>query len=487
MAPNRRLVAIVGAGFCGTLMAARLLRQPASSAFDIALINRAPAPGAAATPYPHGMARGLAYGTNSPDHLLNVPAGRMSAFDEAPRDFEDYLRQHGADVGTDGSSFAARHWYGSYLQTRLEEAAQAAGSANGPRLTTHQATVTSLVRADDGRFVLTLAKGNTNEVVVADRVVLALGNFMPSNPSILDSSVYRSPHYLRDPWHTDALSKLNIDEPVLLIGSGLTMLDVALSLKRRASTVGKPLRLLAISRRGLLPQAHRIHTEIPDFQDAPLDIAATPTARHYLRSIRRQVEKIVATGGDWRNVVASLRPLTPQLWRALSNVERQRFCRHLRPYWESHRHRAAPQSFNKLTDLLASGELRVNAARLINLHAAEGGVIATIRARGSSELTQVRVGTVVNCTGPSSHLHSEPLLADLQSAGRICADPLGLGLIVADDYRVLDSGGQVWNGVYYVGPLLKAGHWEATAVPELRGHVASAAVSICASLGGHTD
>jgi len=479
MAPDRPVIAIVGAGFCGTVMAVRLLQQTAAARLDIALINR-PSLGGVAK-HSRSMARGLAYGTNSADHLLNVPAGRMSAFDEIPHDFEDYLKENGQPSA--GGSFVARHFYGNYLQARLKSVMQAAATTpGGSTLATHHATVTALTRRTDGRFSLTLVHETGEETLVADRVVLALGNFLPANPTIANPGLYQAPEYLRDPWQDDGLAKLDIGEPILLIGSGLTMFDVAMSLKRRASLTNKPLELVAISRRGLLPQPHRTHLQTPDFLNAPPDIGRFPTARHYLQSVRRQVRDVVAEGGDWRDVVASLRPLTPQLWSALSITERQRFFRHLRPYWESHRHRAAPQAATILSGMLASGELRVHAANLVNLQQSETGIVATIRERGSSDLTLIHVGGVVNCTGPTSNLHAEPLLAALQKDGNISADPLAIGLNVAEDYRVLNCVGLPWDGVYYVGPLLKAQRWEATAVPELRVHVAAAAAAVCNSL-----
>ena len=477
MASDRHVVAIVGAGFCGTVMAATLLRRTGLPPLDVALINRPPL--SAASPNARRMARGLAYGTSSADHLLNVPAGRMSAFDEAPHDFQRYLEQQGIDAN--GGSFVARHLYGDYLQARLHDAVGAA-AAGGPIFTTHHATVTELTRRADGRFALTLVNANGEQTVVADRVVLALGNFMPSNPSIANLDFFASPHYLRDPWADDALARMDISQPVLLIGSGLTMFDVALTLKRRATAARMPLRLISISRRGLLPQPHRSHLETPTFQDVPLDIAKHPTARHYLQSVRRQIQTVVAAGGDWRDVIASLRPLTPQLWQALSFTERKRFLRHLRPYWESHRHRAAPPAAALVDGLLASGELEIHAANLVNIQHLDGDIVATVRKRGGGELTTIRAGCVINCTGPTSNLRAEPLLAKLQAEGSISADSLGIGLNVADDYRVLDAGGTPWRGVYYVGPLLKAQRWEATAVPELRGHVGAAAAAICASL-----
>ncbi len=487
------------------MLAVRLLRCQPARPFDVLLINRppmVPAGGGAVPPRVAGngssLARGLAYGTNSEDHLLNVPAGRMSAFDEAPHDFENYLqRQKPAQDGVVGGekaakpsvsgAFVARKWYGSYLQSTLRDAVVAASlRADGPQLTTRFANVTGLSHVDDGRLQLRIempgGKPGEEHVVTADRVVLALGNFPPTNPRIDDPRFYESSAYLRDPWREGALAEINLDLPVLLIGTGLTMFDVAMSLKRRADHAGKRLQIVAISRRGLLPQPHRSAVESTVFPDVPANIAGTASVRRLLGQIRRHVAEVERAGGDWRDVLASLRPLTPTIWHQFSSAERRRFLRHLRPYWESHRHRAAPDAAAAIARLLASRQLAVQAAQLVRLQPGSAGVVATIRPRGATSESELVVGGVVNCTGPSSALYAEPLLAELVRQGMISADDLSLGVQVADDYRVLDTSGMPARSLFYVGPLLKAKHWEATAVPELRTHVAAAAASVIASL-----
>jgi uncharacterized NAD(P)/FAD-binding protein YdhS len=487
MIATRPVIAIIGAGFCGTMLAVRLLRSTAERSFDVLLINRPSvarvgeaAPGPLAGSH-SSLARGLAYGTNSVDHLLNVPAGRMSAFDESPNDFERYLQRQGMPAS--GSAFVARKWYGSYLQSTLQAAVESAAShAAGPRMTTLNANVTGLVALADGRHQLTVEAQGTQSIINVDRVVLALGNFLPTNPKIDDERFYDSGAYLRDPWREGALADVNLDLPLLLIGTGLTMYDVAMSLKRRADQHGKRLRMVAISRRGQLPQPHRISVESTVFCDAPPHIAGATSVRRALGIVRHHISQVEEAGGDWRDVLASLRPLTPALWHQLDGNERRRFLRHLRPYWESHRHRAAPAAAATVANLLDSGELVVQAAQLLSIETTPAGVQVAIRGRAAAEKNKLLVANVINCTGPASALQAEPLLAGLAQAGVISADPLGLGLEVTDDYRVLDRAGNAANGIYYVGPLLKAKYWEATAVPELRSHVAAAANTVIASL-----
>jgi uncharacterized NAD(P)/FAD-binding protein YdhS len=477
------------------MMAVRLLNADADGAFDVVLINRPqlPNPGTGLTQetgalpeHAKSLARGLAYGTNSADHLLNVPAGRMSAFDELPHDFEAYLRRR--NVAADGGSFVARKWYGDYLRSTLDTAAaKHSPRPNASRFLAKHATVTTVDRCADGRLQLALVEAGMESRLLADRVVLALGNFSPADVGLLEPRFYESVRYLRDPWQTGGLSRLDLSRPVVLIGTGLTMLDVAATLKRRAAVEGVALSLVAISRRGLLAQAHRLHLESPAFLPPPADISDVCSARHYLRSVRRCIRLHEADGGDWRDVVASLRPITPALWAKLPDIERRRFLRHVRPYWESHRHRAAPEAAALMARLIASGEIKIRAANLVGIREIGDSTSVTIRPRGCMETVDISAGNVVNCTGPSSDIQAEPLLANLHKRDMISPDPLRLGLNVADDYRVTNAQGRPTVGLYYVGPLLKARHWEATAVPELRKHVQAAADAVIQTLANTTQ
>lgn len=437
------------------------------------------------------MARGMAYGTSSPLHLLNVPAGRMSAFAEADRadDFLDYL--HTQNVSAEGGSFVARHWYGAYLQHTLQAAATYASREGVNQFETRQDTVVDIVDAENARLQLTFASGTT---LIADRVVLALGNFAPAPLPNLAPALQADPRVVHDPWQPDALAGVDLQQPVLLIGTGLTMFDVVVSLKARAAWLStqlptSPLQLHAVSRRGLWPQSHREHTHAPAYAPIhamlPAHMQAKPTARSYLRHMRDSVRAAVAEGMDWRDVIASLRPQTPALWRALPMSEQRRFLRHVKPYWESYRHRAAPQISKLIYGCGVQGEIASNAARILMIDKSNQSpqcIAVTLLPRGETVPRTLEVGAVINCTGPSAMLDAEPLLATLRAAGTIAADVHALGILVADDYRVCRSVSDAHPTLYYVGPLLRAQHWEATAVPELRQHAATCAAAVVASL-----
>jgi uncharacterized NAD(P)/FAD-binding protein YdhS len=481
MTSSRPVVAIIGAGFCGTMMAVHLLRATSNTVYDVVLINR---PTNASGKSSHSLARGLAYGTNSADHLLNVPAGRMSAFDDAPNDFADFLNASGRSTST--NTFVERRRYGDYLQATLQAAvASAVRRSTGPLLSIRYANVDDINRTFSGQYALQLNEGGAGVTTLhATVVVLALGNFLPSNPPLEDSTIYHCRKYVRDPWASGALEQVDLDQAVLMMGTGLTMYDVAMSLKRRATASGKPLRLLAVSRRGLIPQPHRASVDHTDFTDVPPDIFGSTSVRQDLQSIRRQIRRVEAHGGDWRDVMASLRPIAPARWQQLPDVERQRFLRHLRPYWDSHRHRAAPEAAAQIASMMKVGELIVRAANLVALTDQGDSVSVILRRRGQQDAEQESVGSVINCTGPSSGIDAEPLLWRLAAKGQLTADAngLGLGLLVTDHYRVIESNGAPSNGIFYVGPLLKAQYWEATAVPELRKHVEAAAEAVIQSL-----
>lgn len=440
-----RAIAIVGAGFCGTTVAVHLLRAAPASVARVFLVERA-----------ERQIGGVAYQTDSSSHTLNVPAGRMSAFEDDPDDFLRFVRVR--DPSLTGGSFVPRRLYGEYLAQTLAEARRQSSlpllrvagevvglAPHGPSVSLHLA---------DGRELR------------ADRVVLALGNYPPSDPPCLDEHLMASIRYARDPWAPDAL-EMDRRQDVLLLGTGLTMCDIALAL-RDADHRGH---VYALSRRGLLPQPHRLSAKPPPQLDPPATLAEWPnTAAGMLRALRREARDREREGVDWREVVTSIRHDTPALWQRLDAVERERFLRHLRPYWEAHRHRSSPETAHGVESMIEEGRLTVLAARLERASVEDDAVVVTFRRRGDSALETLRVGKLVNCTGPDTDIARvrDPLIAALRDARVVRADPLGLGLDSDDDGRLLSADGTPSRRLFLVGPLRKGRLWEHTAVPELR-------------------
>lgn len=459
-------IAIIGAGFSGAATAVQLLRR-ATQPLRLVLINRS-----------GNMARGLAYGTTSRDHALNVPAGNMSAIADDPDDFLRYCRW--ADPQTQPGDFAPRRLYGCYLEALLDAADHgAAASVQLERWVGEVARIEP--ERQHGGAQVHLSDGR---VLHADRVVLAFGHFAPTDPPLRKPDFYADPRYIADPWNAPALQAVPADAPVLLIGSGLTAIDVALSLHRQARSA--PIWML--SRRGLLSAPHRA-------QRAPLDAAAGrdlaaalgTTVRGQLRAWRAAVRRHAASGHDWRDLMAALRPHTPALWQAMPQGERRRFLARLQVFWDAARHRCAPQAHAAFIGWLASGAVRPLAGRLRALERDGAGVRVHWSPRGSPDSEQVlEVAAVVNCTGPTMDLTQSrhALVRQMVADGLLQPDPLHLGVMVDAQGALLNAQGQPSEVLCYIGPLLRARDWEATAVPELRMHAAVLATQLLAGLAG---
>lgn len=441
------VIAIIGAGFSGTLLALHLLRRCPGSV-RIHLIERSPRFG-----------RGLAYSTGNLNHVLNVPASRMSAFHDRPDDFLDWLRQHrwpGGPVTPNG--FVARKVFGDYVRYHLKEEFRRAAGRGGRLLLTRGEVIDLLV----GRHGVVL-RIDRERRAEADIAVLAVGNFPPEPPPIADRSFYDSDHYRPDPWAPEALAGLDPADPVLLIGTGLTMVDTAISLLDR----GHAGMIHALSRRGLLP---RRHAASPSPAAALIERPLPTTAAGLTRALREEAEEAVAQGGDWRAVIDGLRPATQDIWHAMPAEERARFVRHLRPWWDVHRHRIPPDVGDRIDDAIARGQLVFGATRLRRMQAEADGAFITHRPRRSLADQRLVVRRVINCSGPACDYEriADPLVRSLLDRGDIRPDPLRLGLDVSSLCALRNRRGEIWQRLYAVGPVTRPAFWEVTSVPDIR-------------------
>jgi uncharacterized NAD(P)/FAD-binding protein YdhS len=439
-----RKIAIVGAGYSGTLLALHLLEGDCD-AFDVALFERSPS-----------FARGLAYATHNPRHLLNVRVSNMSAWADDPRHLQAWLAQSGSRCG--GSDFISRETYGHYLASMLQHAV---ARASGPqRLLLEHDEVVAAERAGP-RLRLTLAMGRTVDV---DVLVLAAGNQPPSSPEGLGLDSLPPDRYVANPWAEAALEGLDPDAPVLTLGAGLTMVDVALALEG----LGRRGPLIALSRRGVTPRRHEGEMVL-----GPSDLAIGDLP------LSRQLQRVRQRSRDagWRRAMDELRPVTQAIWRAADPAKRRRFLRHLRPWWDAHRHRMAPVVADWFDAQVAAGRLQAFAGRLTAVQQTDRGVAVTWRPRGSRELRTIEVARIINCSGAGADLARTPdkLLRNLLDAGMARADPLGLGLDVDEECGVIDANGRRSAEIYAVGPLTRGAFWEIIAVPDIRNQVAELA------------
>jgi uncharacterized NAD(P)/FAD-binding protein YdhS len=449
VADSTRCIAIVGAGFCGTVTAIKLLQQAHGEPLRILLIDRER----------HG--RGTAYADHSSySYLLNVPAGRMSAFSSEPLDFLRYAQRALPNVTAD--DFLPRILYGQYLEEKLSLAERAASSHVS--LERVRGTVRSVqVWRPSHTFILGFEDGHE---MTATEVVLALGNPPPAALPGTDQMREASHLVADNPWCDSGTS--SHDGTVLMVGTGLTMADIV------ASTVQighRPARMYAISRHGLVPprQTAFRHSH-SEFDPQPLLRAASVSMRqlvHLVRQISRDTER---RGGDWREAVTFVRSVAPKLWARLPDSERKRFLRHVRAYWDIHRHRLPPSTRAAVDELRTAHRLIIRAGKILQLEPTGNQVRVIWRPRGQEESAVLVVDRVINCTGPDYRCTAsrDPLVRDLIANGLIQPDALGIGLRTAPNGGLVNLFGRATRGLYYIGPMLRADHWEATAVQELR-------------------
>ncbi len=458
-----RTLAIVGAGFSGTLLALHALRR-APPGTDVLLIERS-----------RRFGHGLAYGSGNPNHLLNVPAARMSAFHDRPGDFLQWLHKHPAWQDSTGQCFVPRHAFGAYIRDLLK------AELRRPDISSRLVLVRGEVRSVRPQSAQLAIQLDRDRLLLADIAVLATGNFPPEPPRVDDPRFYDGPLYRADPWEPGALDGLDPTAPVLLIGTGLTAIDTMISLLDRGH-VGP---ITALSRRGLLPLHHAEGPALP--RNA---VPSFPTsAIALLRFMRATARQAIARGGSWQSTVDALRPFTQDVWQAMPPRDRAAFLRHLRPWWDVHRHRMAPAVADRIAAVRASGQLCVRAGRIRAYRFEPGGGVEVrfrLRPRDGGGEDTLSVNRVINCSGPSCDYErtTDPLLRALLDTGLARPDMLHLGLDVTGTCALREASGAVSRQLFAVGPITKAMFWEMTAVPDLRRQCEALATHLAGLLGG---
>ncbi len=443
-AENSYHVAVIGAGASGALVAAQFHKR-VHSHLKLVVIGNQPRP-----------ARGVAYETPFQANLLNVPAGNMSAFPDDGKHFVNWLKAR--LPGSNAETFVPRMMYGDYLAEIFEDTIN-----NSTRIEYLNATATALNREDD-KWIIQLNNGAFME---ANSIVLALGNLLlPANPINFDTA---GSAYHLNPWSPEISKDLNADEPVLLIGTGLTMIDVALSLRES----GHHGHLHAISRHGRLYQTHKPYQARP-LSNLPKDFESPLGA---LRWIRQEIKNDEKSDADWRAVIDSLRPYTSTIWNLWNQTQRASFLRHARNIWDIHRHRTSPEISNQLSALIEDKILVIHKGSLISVRSGGNDVTVHWQDAETGDCKIINVARIINCTGPSRDITrvQSPLIKSLLAEGWITSDPLKLGPRTDLPGRLLNANGQASPNLYTIGPLRIAGLWESIAIPEIRKQAAELA------------
>ncbi|RPF37707.1 FAD/NAD(P)-binding protein [Streptomyces sp. TLI_185] len=452
---EQHTVAVVGAGAAGTLTAVQLCETATRRRTPLGLVLLDPAPEAG---------RGTAYATRDPRHRLNVPAGGMSCYPDDPGHFTRWLCRHGEPSVT-AADFATRYRYGAYLADTLAQAiVRAQGTVTVRRLRTRAESCTG---TPEGRPALHLADGGH---LTVDSAVLATGPAAPS-AAWAPPALRASARFVAAPWATGALDgPLSDTADVLLVGTGLTAVDLSLTLDRPGRTVH------ALSRSGLLPQPHALTPAGP--MDPPENLDDTSLGR-LRRAVYRHISRSVRTHGDWRPAVDSLRPHTARLWESLTPEDRAEFLAREGALWNTHRHRMAPAT--------AESVARARTARRLTVHT--GAVTDAVEHDGSLMLAfsngrTLHVGWVIDCTGPGRRF-DDPLWHSLFASGAAVPGPLGMGVATRDG-RLLDSEGRADRPLFTLGAPRRGELWETTAIPEIRVQAAALAGQLLAPLTGRT-
>lgn len=450
-------ITIIGGGATGTLTAVNLIKHAGGEPLEINLIEKS-----------ERLGRGVAYSTIKDFHLLNVPAAKMGAFPDDLEHFHRWLAAKNFDYAP--NAFVPRRLYGEYLRELFDETVAGKGENVRVNRFDNEAVDVSVV---DGEAQIVLDSGAT---LAADAVVLAFGNFLPPHPKSESREFINHEKYFQNPWQWDITEKIKKTDDVFIIGTGLTMADVVMSLHHSRHEG----HIFGFSTRGLLPAVHELGHSYPAFSD---ELKSQTRITDLLKIVRRHIERAEANGSNWRAVIDALRPQTQGIWLNLPEAEKRYFMQHLSRYWNVARHRLPPEAAAVLDELQETNQLQIMKGRLKNIEAATGGKFTITTAADGIE-KRIEADAVVNCIGSESNFNrlESALVKNLLAKGLIRTDRLKMGIDAAPDGKTIDESGAVSEKILTVGTALKGILWESTAMPEIRAQTERLARSL---IGGN--
>ncbi|RSK47786.1 hypothetical protein EI291_14410 [Hymenobacter rigui] len=417
-------------------------------ACDVHLVEPRPVPGP-----------GLAYTARRPEYLLNVRSQFLSAFPDQPDHFQNWLRLTSSEICQ--QSFCSRQSYGRYMQQLVSQVLEWP-SLNGFRFTWHNQTARSVVVQPDSKAATVQLSDGTE--LLSEYVVLALGNFPPPPPTTRSTEYLAHANFHGNPWAQGALRNIDTHDSVLLIGTGLTAIDVLLGLRAD----GHQGTVTAVSGHGRWPAAHEFQqTSYPDFYAS--ELAGADTVLAVLQTVRRHVRIAKVQGINWRTVLDTLRPHLGRIWAGWPLPEQARFLRHLAGIWSVVRHRSPPQNASIISEMLQSGQVQSEVGRVRDIVPMTKNLRVTVQ-KGQEPPRQLIARHVIACTGPLLDYSriQEPLVVGLRTSGNLQPDELHLG-IQTDAYgALLNAQGQASEVLFTLGPSRRPAFFESTAVPELR-------------------
>jgi len=446
---NKLVIAIIGGGFAGTMLAVHFLQQQIRPLHLIIINSRYP------------LNKGIAYSSYSNKHLLNVRARSMSAFEDNPKHFTDWIRNHDKYAALDQNElpdmFLPRNIYGYYLKDVFENAIR----KKSPNVTlefVHDEAIDMEISGNQAQVYFSVSPP-----LSADKVILALGNQDPRDPNFKNPSFINSKRYFPNPWLNESVSHVEHLNQVLIIGNGLTMVDVVLGLREK-NFIGK---IYSLSPHGFKILPHR---KFEPYHHLVLDLQPPYNLEKLVKAFRKHVRKLKDAGVTGEAVVDSLRPLTQKIWMQLKKSEKERFLYHLRHMWGVARHRLPKEIHQVIQQMILDDTLEILAGRIESVHENEDGAYFKIRKRNQNGLLELKVDRVINCTGPESDITrmKSELIQNLVSRKLIFPDELSLGINATQDGAIIQADGSLSTNLFTIGTWLKGILWETTAVPEIR-------------------
>jgi len=439
-------IAIIGGGASGTITAIHLLEE-FKTPLKIYLLERRQ----------KAVFRGVAYATELEFEPLNVPAGKMSIFSDAPLDFYHWLLENKQQVSTEpitADSYVSRRWFGDYLAERLARSkARAKGAlqiifAEATEITNNSSNQNYRIKLADGTYIK------------AGYLVFATGNEPPAEALNNLETAILGQNYIPDPWKVHPFQQLSPDDDVLVLGTGLSMVDHVISLRKRNHR-GK---IFAFSRHGFLPL-----TQQAGQQGQVTFSYQTSDILNILKDLRAGIADSKKQGVDWQQVINSLRDDTPAIWRGLSPESKRLFLRRLKPFWEIHRHRMPIDSARIIDEMKQTGKLEILHGKKDRI-VIEAGRFAFIFTQPGLGIRSVAINHVINCTGPAGNYsgYGNQLIRHLLSRGWMKQDELGLGIETGYSGEIITASGNALPNAFAVGPLRKATEWESTAIREIK-------------------
>jgi uncharacterized NAD(P)/FAD-binding protein YdhS len=445
---DKQDITIIGGGCSGALLLLQLLKS-ATDRLSVTIIN---------TRYP--FLRGIAYNTDHEEHLLNVRAGRMSADPDDQQHFVNWLlskpEYHNRYSKNTEELFIPRIIYGKYLEETVAFALSTKPASFSYRHFDDEAI--DLLPEADG-YQVVLKQGVTFS---SSKIALCTGNHAPINIPGLKNQISDSRIYL-NPWAPECLESFNPHQPILIVGTSLTMADIVMTLAYHSF----PGKIYAISRHGELPNEHpvvRTHIQREE------DFLPEKSIENLYRQVKQRIRAVLSKGYWQEPILEDIRPHTQLLWQQFSLPEKQRFLRHLNHKWSKIRHRLPSEVHSKIRDMVHTGQLTLIAGGLDNIHAGSQSLTVTFHERNSESTKTVVVQRVINCTGPEGNIgKSDRILPhQLMKSGLIRPCPMKLGYDATADGKLINREGDITKNIWTMGPGLRGVLWESTAVPEIR-------------------